>query len=64
LGFEANREKGNRWVENEAQINDNILNMSPGSGVVGTRGLAGVVANDAGDVTGTPLDSSQVRQIF
>lgn len=64
LGFEANREKGNRWVENEAQINDNILNMSPGSGIVGTRGLAGVVANGAGDVTGIPLDPSQVRRTY
>ncbi len=64
LGFETNREKGNRWVENEAQINDNILNMSPGSGVVGTRGLAGVVANGAGSATGIPLDPSQVRQTY
>ena len=64
LGFETNREKGNRWVENEAQINDNILNMSPGSGVVGTRGLAGVVANGAGSSTGIPLDPSQVRQTY
>jgi hypothetical protein len=51
LGFEASREKGQRWVENEAQINDNILNMTPGSGVVGTRGLAGVIANGAGSAT-------------
>lgn len=64
LGFEANREKGQRWVENEAQINDNILNMSPGSGVVGTRGLAGVIANGAGSVSGIPLDPSQVRQTY
>ena len=64
LGFETNREKGSRWVENEAQINDNILNMSPGSGVVGTRGLAGVVANGAGSATGIPLDPSQVRQTY
>jgi hypothetical protein len=64
LGFEANREKGSRWVENEAQINDNILNMSPGSGVVGTRGLGGVVANGAGSVSGIPLDPSQVRQTY
>jgi hypothetical protein len=64
LGFEASREKGQRWVENEAQINDNILNMSPGSGVVGTRGLAGVIANGAGSATGIPLDPSQVRQTY
>jgi hypothetical protein len=64
LGFEANREKGNRWVENEAQINDNILNMTPGSTALGTRGLAGVVANGAGSVTGIPLDPSQVRQTY
>lgn len=64
LGFEASREKGNRWVENEAQINDNILNMSPGSGVVGTRGAAGVIANGAGSVSGIPLDPSQVRQTY
>ena len=62
LGFEASREKGNRWVENEAQINDNILNMVPGSGVVGTRGIAGVVAQGVGSTSGVPLDPSQVRQ--
>lgn len=64
LGFEASREKGQRWVENEAQINDNILNMTPGSGVVGTRGMAGVIANGAGSATGIPLDPSQVRQTY
>jgi hypothetical protein len=62
LGFEASREKGQRWVENEAQINDNILNMVPGSGVVGTRGIAGVVAQGIGSTSGVPLDPSQVRQ--
>ena len=64
LGFEANREKGNRWVENEAQVNENILNMVPGSGVVGTRGLGGVIANGAGSTFDIPLDPSQVRQTF
>lgn len=64
LGFESQREKGNRWVENEAQKNENILNMVPGSGVVGTRGFAGVVANGAGELTDIPLDPSQVRQNF
>ena len=64
LGFEASREKGSRWVENEAQINDNILNMAPGSGVVGTRGAAGVIAQGAGSATGIPLDPSQVRQTY
>jgi hypothetical protein len=58
------REKGNRWVENEAQKNENILNMVPGSGVVGTRGFAGVVVNGAGELTDIPLDPSQVRQNF
>jgi hypothetical protein len=62
LGFEASREKGQRWVENEAQINDNILNMVPGSGVVGTRGIAGVVAQGIGSSSGVPVDPSQVRQ--
>ena len=64
LGFDSQREKSSRWVENEAQKNENILNMTPGSGVLGTRGLAGVVANGAGDLTGIPLDPSQVRQNF
>ncbi len=64
LGFESSREKGNRWVENEAQKNENILNMVPGSGVVGTRGLAGVIAQGGGDLSGIPLDPSQVRQTF
>jgi hypothetical protein len=64
LGFEANREKGNRWLENQAQINDNILNMTPGSSALGTRGFAGVIANGAGELTGVPLDPSQVRQTF
>ena len=64
LGFEASREKGGRWVENEAQTNDNILNMAPGSGVVGTRGLAGVIAQEGGKASGIPLDPSQVRQTY
>jgi hypothetical protein len=64
LGFESSREKGNRRVENEAQKNENILNMVPGSGVVGTRGLAGVIAQGGGDLSGIPLDPSQVRQNF
>ncbi|MGI8545685.1 MAG: hypothetical protein ACR2MD_19690 [Aridibacter sp.] len=64
LGFEASREKGQRWVENEAQINDNILNMIPGSGVIGTRGIAGTVAQGIGSKSGIPLDPSQVRQTY
>jgi hypothetical protein len=64
LGFDSQKEKSNRWVDNQAQINDNILNMTPGSGVLGTRGFAGVVANGAGDLTGIPLDPSQVRENF
>lgn len=64
LGFEASREKGNRWVENQAQINDNILNMVPGSGIVGTRGTAGVIAQGIGSKSGVPLDPSQVRQTY
>ncbi|HRH40773.1 MAG TPA: hypothetical protein PKY82_03950 [Pyrinomonadaceae bacterium] len=62
LGFETQREKSNRWVENEAQKNENMLNMTPGSNALGTRGLSGVVANGAGELTGIPIDSSQVRQ--
>jgi hypothetical protein len=64
LGFEASREKGNRWVENQAQINDNILNMIPGSGIIGTRGTAGVIAQGIGSKSGIPLDPSQVRQTY
>ncbi len=45
LGFETQREKSTRWVDNEAQKNENILNMTPGSNALGTRGLSGVVAN-------------------
>ncbi len=36
--------------------------MVPGSGVVGTRGIAGVVAQGIGGTSGVPLDPSQVRQ--
>lgn len=64
LGFDSKREKDNRWVENEAQKNENILNMTPGSNALGTRGFAGVIANGAGELTGIPLDSTQVRQTF
>lgn len=64
LGFDSQKEKSNRWVENEAQKNENILNMIPGSNTVGTRGLGGVIANGAGEMTGIPLDPSQVRQNF
>ena len=64
LGFDTAQQKGQRWVENEAQINDNILNMTPGSGVVGTRGTAGVIAQGAGSATGIPLDPLQVRQTY
>jgi hypothetical protein len=38
--------------------------MTPGSGVVGTRGTAGVIAQGAGSATGIPLDPSQVRQTY
>jgi hypothetical protein len=64
LGFESSREKGQRWVENEAQKNDNILNMIPGSGVIGTRGMGGVAAQSLGEKSGIPLDPSQVRQTY
>jgi hypothetical protein len=64
LGFDANREKGNRWVENQAQINDNILNSVPGSQVLGTRGTAGSLAQGIGSTTGIPLDPSQVRETW
>ena len=64
LGFDSQKEKSNRWVDNQAQINDNILNMTPGSQALGTRGFAGVIANGAGDLTGIPLDPSQVRENF
>ncbi len=62
LGFETQREKSNRWVDNEAQKNENMLNMTPGSNALGTRGLSGVIANGAGELTGIPIDPSQVRQ--
>lgn len=64
LGFDSQREKSNRWVENEAQKNENILNMTPGSNTVGTRGLAGVIAQGVGDATGVGADPSQVRQFL
>ena len=64
LGFDSQKEKSNRWVENEAQKNENILNMTPGSGVIGTRGLAGVIAQGVGDSTGVGADPSQVREFL
>ncbi len=64
LGFDSQKEKSNRWVENEAQKNENILNMTPGSNVLGTRGLAGVVAQGVGDATGVGADPSQVREFL
>ena len=38
--------------------------MVPGSGVVGTRGIAGTAAQASGSITGIPLDPSQVRQTY
>lgn len=37
LGFEAAREKGQRYIDNGVQAVDNTLNWVPGSGIIGTR---------------------------
>lgn len=64
LGFDAQKEKSNRWVENEAQINENILNIVPGSSIIGSRGIAGTVAQGVGKATGVGADPSQVREFL
>jgi hypothetical protein len=56
LGFDAARQKGERFIENGVQARENTLNMVPGSGVIGTRGLAGGVAQIVG------ADTTQVRE--
>ena len=56
LGFDSARQKGERFIENGVQARENTLNIVPGSGVVGTRGLAGGVAQMLGG------DTTQVRQ--
>ena len=56
LGFDAARQKGERFIENGVQARENTLNMVPGSGVIGTRGLAGGVAQMVGG------DTTQIRQ--
>ncbi len=56
LGFEAAREKGQRFIDNGVQARENTLNIIPGSGVVGTRGLAGGVAQMLGG------DTTQIRE--
>lgn len=56
LGFDAAKQKGERFIENGVQARENTLNMVPGSGVIGTRGLAGGVAQILGG------DTTQVRE--
>lgn len=56
LGFDAARQKGERFIENGVNARENTLNMVPGSGVVGTRGLAGGVAQMLGG------DTTQIRE--
>ncbi|MEP7038000.1 MAG: hypothetical protein ABI891_06625, partial [Acidobacteriota bacterium] len=56
LGFEATREKGQRFIDNGVQARENTLNIVPGSGVVGTRGIAGGVAQMLGG------DTTQIRE--
>ena len=56
LGFEAAREKGSRMIENGVQAADNTLNMVPGGNVIGTRGLAGNLAQAGG------MDTTQIRE--
>jgi hypothetical protein len=56
LGFDAAKQKGERFIENGVQARENTLNMVPGSGVVGTRGLAGGVAQMVGG------DTTQIRE--
>lgn len=56
LGFDSARQKGERFIENGVNARENTLNMVPGSGVVGTRGLAGGVAQMLGG------DTTQIRE--
>lgn len=56
LGFEAAREKGQRFIDNGVQARENTLNMVPGSGVIGTRGIAGGTAQILGG------DTTQIRE--
>ncbi|MDQ3749839.1 MAG: hypothetical protein M3367_12650 [Acidobacteriota bacterium] len=56
LGFDAAKQKGERFIENGVQARENTLNMVPGSGVIGTRGLAGGVAQMLGG------DTTQIRE--
>ena len=56
LGFDAAKQKGERFIENGVNARENTLNMVPGSGVIGTRGLAGGVAQIVGG------DTTQIRE--
>jgi hypothetical protein len=56
LGFESSKQKAERFIENGVQARENNLNMVPGSGVIGTRGLAGGVAQILGG------DTTQIRE--
>jgi hypothetical protein len=56
LGFDSAKQKGERFIENGVQARENTLNMIPGSGVIGTRGLAGGVAQMVGG------DTTQIRE--
>jgi hypothetical protein len=56
MGFDSARQKGERFIENGVQARENTLNMVPGSGVIGTRGLAGGVAQIVGG------DTTQIRE--
>ena len=56
LGFESSKQKAERFIENGVQARENTLNMVPGSGIIGTRGLAGGVAQLFGG------DTTQIRQ--
>jgi hypothetical protein len=56
LGFEAAREKGQRFIDNGVQARENTLNIVPGSGIIGTRGIAGGTAQMLGG------DTTQIRE--
>lgn len=56
LGFDSAKQKGERFIENGVNARENTLNMVPGSGVIGTRGLAGGVAQIVGG------DTTQIRE--
>lgn len=56
LGFDSARQKGERFIENGVNARENTLNMVPGSGVIGTRGLAGGFAQMVGG------DTTQIRE--